>query len=487
MSKSKSKKDRKKRNNNSKIKDHLRQGTNLIAPFRQIDNLKFVSWRDDRLPEMLWAALIVSNINREVALDLFRSVVEYFLKLSPNNRPKDMTHTELAKLPDDILEEFISIISKREDSKKALSILTRFNTLPKVDIWRKVLNLEDEMDDWSYVELAVIKNLDHQSQEATDCRWLRIYYYCCIGKFSTPNMKEILLYPNEGDMRMVRPSIRAAENGLDTLNGLDGNIEESWAPYFWEECLKNTSCRSLRYKNKNENNTKVSSLEKVNDVTTKLEEHFYKCLKSTEIDAKYDSIFGIALYSLNLLKEIHICKSENIISGRLILRSIVECYITISYLDYKNDEKLWMTYRNYGSGQVKLTFLKLDELEDVPNFIDKELLELLADEDMWKEFVNINLGNWDKSNLRQMSTNAGVKDIYDSYYGWSSAFIHGQWGAIRDSVYETCGNPLHRLHRIPKKKVMLNSVEPDAVYLVDKILGIVDKNYPDFKYNLNSI
>src|SRR2546426_4136495 len=48
-------------------------------------------------------------------------------------------------------------------------------------------------------------------------------------------------------------------------------------------------------------------------------------------------------------------------------------------------------------------------------------------------------------------------------------------------LWETCANPLHRLHRIPRQsKRMLEDVVPDACRVVDLILGLVDRCYPSF-------
>jgi hypothetical protein len=152
-------------------------------------------------------------------------------------------------------------------------------------------------------------------------------------------------------------------------------------------------------------------------------------------------------------------------------------------LTKKNDLELWRTYRIYGSGQAKLAFLKLDELDTKLSYVDIETLEQLANEDIWQEYLPINLGHWEKSNLRAMSDIAEVKTEYDKYYSWTSGYMHGQWAAVRDSVFETCMNPLHRLHRIPRARArMLNDAVPDSCYLADKILEIVSTNYPSFSY-----
>ena len=81
-----------------------------------------------------------------------------------------------------------------------------------------------------------------------------------------------------------------------------------------------------------------------------------------------------------------------------------------------------------------------------------------------------------------MSEEAGVKDLYDKYYGWPSGFIHGQWGAVRDTVYEVCLNPLHRLHRIPAApRTDMGSVAADTTKLCNVLLDRLNHAYPSFK------
>jgi hypothetical protein len=91
------------------------------------------------------------------------------------------------------------------------------------------------------------------------------------------------------------------------------------------------------------------------------------------------------------------------------------------------------------------------------------------------------LGHWAKSNLRDIATEAGVKDEYDRFYSWTSAHGHGHWGAVRDTVFDNCGNALHRLHRIPREDARrLPDTLADAVDLVDKTLALIGQVYPPF-------
>ena len=167
------------------------------------------------------------------------------------------------------------------------------------------------------------------------------------------------------------------------------------------------------------------------------------------------------------------------------LRTIVECYITLAYLAEQDNLDLWLAHRMHGAGRTKLAFLKLDQSDDVPNYADVETLEDLANEDRWQELLDIDLSHWNQTDLRKMSEEAGVKDVYDQFYDWTSAYPHGNWCAIRDAVFDTCDNPLHRYHRIPRQSIRaLPDVVPDACQLVDKVLKVVSELYPEFAHRV---
>ena len=169
------------------------------------------------------------------------------------------------------------------------------------------------------------------------------------------------------------------------------------------------------------------------------------------------------------------------IGARFGLRVLLESYVTLAYLLAKDEMEMWRSYRVYGAGQAKLAALKLEEAVGHPLSISVERLRGIANEDIWEEFVDIDLGHWARVNLRQLAINAGVKEDYDRFYSWTSTYAHGHWGAVRSVVFDTCGNPLHRLHRIPREEPLAQPDSiADAVELVDKTLALVDKAYLGF-------
>ena len=469
--------------NYSTIQDHKHQGKKLLSPWDQVPNVKQCSWKDDRLPDMLWAALLVTSLPRGNALSVFRQIAEYINNLPEDKKFGDVTHTGLSKLPSECLNEVLSIILAREKQKEVLTPLLLLDELPSREAWAKVLGVDKVEADWEPLMIAVARTLDHQSQESTDCRWLRVICAMIGDKLQIPGretIEGILGYPNHGDLTYVRPAIRSIEIVLRE------NAERlAWAGKFWDECLAKTPCYSLNYNFTKTDVSAGTTMERLGEVYNFLVEHTHNTRKTSSVDARHDTVFGVGFYCLGLLEELLRVGSCHLISARTTLRTIAECYITLAYLAQKDDAELWQSYRVYGAGQAKLAFLKLDELDDEPSYVDVQTLEVLANEDMWQEFLNIDLGHWDNTNLRKISTETGVKDIYDRFYDWTSTFAHGHWGAVRDTAFDTCGNPLHRLHRIPRQSPRaLPDVVPDACQLIDKILEIVSQLYPDFPHRV---
>jgi hypothetical protein len=469
----------------SSITSHKREGKKLIPPFMQFDNLKKVSWINDRLPEYLWVALIVSLLDREEAIENLKWSSRFFFDLPESERPADISLTELANLDDRILDNFIIFLVDELGLKEILKPLVIFKDLPGLENWKKHLIVEDPDKEWEKIYQTVARCFDHQSQEATDCRWARTLFHVVTRRLQVPKemAEQILHYPNVGDMRQVRPIIRSSEMMLNF--NPDGSMPTYyWSESFWEQGMKETPCWFLDI-GKRPISKFVFDSSKIKDLLDNLKEHSVSTKKTTGIDAKHDAVFGLSFYCLEILRELTQDGNSTSILSRMGLRTIAESYITLAYLCSRNDAELWQVYRVYGSGQAKLAFLKLDEMEDKPKYIEPETLRALAGEDQWEEFVEINLGNWENTNLRKMSESANVKDVYNSYYDWTSGFAHGQWAAVRNTVFETCGNPVHRLHRIPKlEKPQFNDVIEDTIELCNKVLDLVNKEYPDFTLRL---
>jgi hypothetical protein len=485
MSKRKTKHIAGKSNRHSTIDQHRRQGSLLVPPLVALPKLQSSSWRDERLPEMLWATLLVAGLPRPKALNVFRHVAHYVFQLREREDcPSDVTQSGMANVKPDLLIGLLESMLVEDACGEILSSLLLLKDLPAREYWSRVLQREPTSDGWNRLMRAAALTLDHQSQEATDCRWVRLICVINAGKLLLPPelAKEILLYPDHGDMHQVRPSIRAMEIVIELPDPKHG-----WANKFWLQCMVDTPCFPLQSTTNLAAIRKGTTPERLKEIYDLLVDHCNQTRIATSVDPRHDTVFGIGLYCLSILHELLRIGASQSISGRIALRTLVECYITLAYLAKRDDPDLWKSHRVFGAGQAKLAYLKLEDMSEGTAFVGADTLKNLANEDVWEEFLPIELGHWEKMNLRSESIEAGdkVKEDYDKFYPWASQFTHGHWGAIRDSVFDTCGNPLHRLHRIPRSSARgLPDVIPDACTLVDKVLEIVSRSYPDFNYRV---
>ena len=291
--------------------------------------------------------------------------------------------------------------------------------------------------------------------------------------------EELMEYPNKGDMRSVRPFIRASEMSLAMLFPSD----DSWSKTFWKECLDNTVCNPAGLpRQPGPEYDQIASIKLIQQVHKALLGHWFNTLDTTAVDSTHDAVFGFGFYGLAVLLEMIVGRNGSGITGRALLRTLVECRITLAYLRHADTTALWDKFRAFGTGQAKLALLKLDEMsENKPSFVSSAVLEQLSNEDFFQEYVQIELGHWCGLDLRKMAEVSGTKDDYDKVYGWASTFVHGHWSALRDACMTHCFNPLHRLHRVPLPgHRILEDAVPDAVRLVNSILDDVAVLYPDF-------
>jgi hypothetical protein len=455
------------------------------------------SWAHDHMPEMLWAVLLSSVFERKECLACFRMIAnrckEWFKRDEdePEETPSEpdraasanhtvvVDQTTLSEISDERFREFLAIPLMHPLGYAALRPMLLIDSLPGHERWIRELNVEPTQADWETLATAVARVLNHQSEQSTDIRWFKLMLTAISGHMifhstMSQRVEELRLFPDKGDMRSVRPFIRAGEMTLRR------DPPSAWIKAFWDELMSKTRCidptRPGEYAFTNTNMDPAA----LYAVRHGLMERFLVHMTADRVDARLDCSFGLVLYGLSVLEEIGAHRTHTRILGRLALRALAEADITLRYLIHKNSDDLWRSYRVYGAGQAKLAFLKAQELgNELPPFLDEAALHEIANEDKWQEYLDIDVGHWADSNLRKLSIECDAKGVYDKYYDWTSGFVHGHWGAVRDTNFVTCHNPLHHLHRIPRlAHRQLNSVEEDALNLVNDMIERLDRLYP---------
>lgn len=471
---------------------HKREGKKLVPPMLQIPNMVLKSWGNDRLPEMIWAALLINNLPREKALNMLRKISldlgsEAKLMNRKNERP-NVTLSHLLRFPQDKVKNILSEALAEEGAKEALRPLLIFPQLPGRDLWESVIGENTTTkEDIKTLEKAVLGALSHQSELATDCRWVKTLFLITSGHISFPSameerLNEVLNYPNQGDLRSIRPFIRATEGTTDMLE--EGETPSNWPDIFWDHCFSQFPCYEKLAENFIED--KEALEKRVNDFAGEWDtvvENYFLTIETTSTNPKHDTIFGMVLYGADLVASVMIGGTRSTGSARIILRVLAECLITLKYLTDKDDPKLWKEFRDYGSGQAKLMNEKIIEGGVKADYLDPISIREIANEDAWTEFVSVNLGHWENRDLRKISEDIGMKDIYNKYYIWPSGYMHGNWAAIRESVFQTCFNPLHRLHCIPRVRREGHQLDAtnDFLFIWNELFQIIVKAYPGAK------
>lgn len=473
------------------LAQHKKIGKDVLPPFAQLKrdaNSKMIaaSWSDERLPEMLWAALTIVTYGREDALDRFRRLGKFIGDTTTEDDTRkailgNVTLTGLSNWSDAEFDSFVGIVVS--DAPGAFSGLTLFEALPGRDRWLRVAPLAGEQA-LEILKSGVGNTLWHQTQEATDCRWMKVLAALLSGMFGLPDkgmIREVLDYPERGDQTRVRPTIRANEMAIGLRPDQPRHVT-AWASAFWAEAYALTRDDHARVVPPPPARLAILSRDVVLGVHEALRRHCDATTSGTAVDARHEASFGFAAYALDLVLELLQVGNATSRMARMALRSISELVINFATLARRDEAERWSRFRDYGYGEAKKAYLKMLETEILPEYVSLESLEALSNEDVWHEFQEIHIGNWADSDLRSMSEANGTKDeVYDRYYDWSSAFVHGNWAALRDAEYDLCLNPLHRPHRVlstgPKA---LPDVISDAAVLTNRILVLVDSLYPGF-------
>jgi hypothetical protein len=385
----------------------------------------------------------------------------------------------------------------REEVRPIFASLAAVTSLPDREHWARYGNNHmDDNVDFNKLAEGYAQCFDHQSQQATDIRWMIVMNFLAnqrivFGQPMEERFLTIIEYPNRGDMRSVRPSIRALEISLRG-NPLERDLEQKKKQHevaserIWDELYAGTNCMPLSLiQPKIFDNHEL--MDEVIELYKKSIVHYFDNISTTGIDSRLDGAHGLVMYATSLLIEAIILRADQRISAKLILRTILEAHVNLRFLTRKDDATIWHQYRNYGASQAKLAFLKYLDVREKPDYVNIQELFQLANEDMWLEYQDINLGSWASKSLRDIAIEAGLKDIYDQHYSILSTSSHAQWTAVREANFTQCVNPLHRYHRIPDMpRFSREDLISDMCKIINQMLDDLSHLYPPFKDRLRT-
>ena len=477
-----------------KLSEHIFKKGKFITPFNNLPMVKEFedekSWVYGRMPEYLWIGLILNHYGRDEGLRKSYNIISLLHKLAPNLYTARLS--EILKLDTDVQEALFEYVVSI-GAKEVLNPLTVFLTVSKAPTFAKYFYCPNvsASERCETLVFTMSRIADHQSNDATDIRFVVLYFSVLSGKLHLHQSQIDLLrsYPvcdhADESMRMIRPTVRATEMTILTFEKVDSLFLKE----FWRCVSEMTDCNIFVTKFPSENREFTAYMERLHELFGYLSDLF---VTTAPLDEKMVVLLGLATYSYKRLKEIYELRAFNSIAGRSCVRVMIEDYIMMKYLvkNEQSHDNIWREYQLYGIGLYKLVLSRYREFKaSGESHFDEKYIELLVNEFKSEEFIDMDTKYFDKQNIRLKAESVNEKELYGLYYDYDSSFEHGLWGAIRESSLLKCDNPAHKCHCVPdvEDEIRLKTVLPDCIMIMNKTVSFLNEIYGIPQQMLNGV
>lgn len=474
---------RNKKNVSSLSAHVLQKKKGIIAtPFNNHlkDMMKLSSWTKERMPEYLWLGLILQNYGRRDGIEKSCQILHEISKtikslslprismiLNLTDKEQRKVYDIICKVVDRRVMSPLTILYKN----KSYPIFNEYFHIPQLTVEYRMYILEKAIKIYAPV----------QSFETTDLRFIVVSFMIFSKRLHSPidigNVFQEYSYLDHDDdkMKLYRPTIRCME--------AQGLIEDNIQFYtkFWRDIGMITTCNPFVIKFD-------ENVENYDDFICECRKVLKYVLVTNKekslAEDRFDVIIGSITYALKIFTEIHNNSLGNSILGRHGIRTIIEILIILKYLLKREAEnpRIWEEYKLYGIGKYKLVLLKARECESdlrkETHFIPP-IADAIVNEIIFEEFTDVDLKYFDKHGIREKSQDVGEKKLYDLFYDYDSSFVHGLWGAIRESAMLSCDNAAHLYHSIPDiySNQSLSDVKSDSVLVLKKLFLLMAETY----------
>lgn len=180
-----------------------------------------------------------------------------------------------------------------------------------------------------------------------------------------------------------------------------------------------------------------------------------------------------ALLSRQSTLSIELANNPNIWNPHIapiILRSMTDALITISWLMKDNYAEKAENFIKYGLGREKL-FIEHYKSEIVDNDDFKEQYEeLIKIKEFWLNeqrydfLTEVDISSsWAGTSTRKMAQEANCENLYKFAYEPYCSTAHNTWQHISIFNLKKCRNPLHKNHKVP----VIHKLSPDISFLLN--------------------
>ena len=167
-------------------------------------------------------------------------------------------------------------------------------------------------------------------------------------------------------------------------------------------------------------------------MNTELQRHLAE-LRKKKADVQED-IFDVTAFileeNIDLYQSIITLYKQNHFRSCLILiRNILENFVTLQYIYANDSEKRAKNFRLFSG----IKYLKrADKVKDMPPEVRKEFFEMLRTMERDYQPSGSRKGQWDGKSMREMCEELKLTFIYEDWYSRLSGYTHSQYRGNRD-------------------------------------------------------
>lgn len=467
---------RRRRRTQAPLSAHKRDRKKLVTPMNALPNVRHTDWVADWLPELIWVGAMLREYEEPgpawAVLEALEPFVDDPAALDGNISAFALIHEESRA---DALEALAkpSVPPLPEGLAHALSLYPECPAAWLYSRWSRA-NTPDIERGVNYLKAVVGENFGSRTVPATRMRLVPIGRLAQHRRISVSqdwiDESYIPKYPgdlSEDQQRAAESEIRAMYGALRSAAGTAGGTE--WSRYFWRQSYRISVCEfapsvaalSSHDEVADEPSPRVQDLrETLMQAADDLARDLSVAQRKVELDLYAPEAAEVKLGLASrqarlmrlLLSDAHLWDAS---AGAHVLRALVDGLITTTWLLKKNEPDLYLRFRAFGLGRLKLFKLhledylddhenpsqeQLDFVEALEEEVNSEILEMFTDIDLGGSFAGIT--------IRKMAEEAELEPYYNLAYQPYSSDAHGDWVSLKRSDLEHCRNPLHRFHRV---------------------------------------
>jgi len=458
----------------SSVEEHKKSKDRLITPINQLDNVEIVSWTRDFLPEHIWIDLLSNSYSDNVWPRMYSSFLDAMDEYTPSNVLVYGFISDFGLIPESKREEF----GKKNERlihdvflKPIGRIIAFYPDAPCYWLLsREYLQRGGSLDpqtELARLDECVLRLFPGKDLHAGHIRAVplgRMFKHNRIKIREGVGPTELLgKYPvgcTDDEKYRVQQFARSVMNmRLQTVKHYQS---WEWSKYFWRHNFDIVPCRPnhfnpFRLSSPNSDDEKAlhtllsENARNSRTYLSKVSRQYRYDLYEPERDEIILALFSRVTRLYVLMLSNSSLWSQDI--AGIMLRCLADTAITFTYLVQKGTEQDFEEFKVYSQSKEKLLMLYIQDDYPDKKAIDGRTVQDIAEDlggGFTPELIDIKLSNWTKKSVRKLALSCGLEELYRLVYAPASSDLHGAWISLRESNMVSCGQPLHRFHRIPE-------------------------------------